>query len=161
MATQQLHSLAYQLQTARYADLSPQIHSNMPNWSSHPHVLVAHEGRTHLTGGHYCQLFVVPERTSSRIDASHHVNADLPDKTIDSFTGDTLITRVRKADVTSLDPPPQERSTHPQTITYRRNLLETSDHQSDSSSRALIALYVPCSSQTGTTTKPRIEGNDR
>lgn len=91
-----------------FADLSPQIHSNMPNWNSHPIVSVVNDARSHLKDGYFCQLLVMPEHTGSHVDAPHHVHADLPEKTIDAYPGNVLIRPAKKVDARSLDLQPGE-----------------------------------------------------
>jgi len=87
----------------QFADLSPQIHSNMPNCNIHPTVSVVHDARSHQKDGYYCQLLVMPEHTGSHVDAPYHVHADLPEKTIDTYPGNYLIRPGKKVNVEELD----------------------------------------------------------
>lgn len=96
------------LKQSKFFDLSPVIKSNMPNWNSHPTVTVVSESRTHEKDGYFCQLLVIPEHTGSHCDAPFHVNPQLPERTIDSFPINYLISSGKKVDASNLNLGPGE-----------------------------------------------------
>ena len=83
-------------------DLSAEIFSGMPLWSSHPGVSVE-VSRTFDRDGYFCQTVILPEHAGAHVDAPAHVHRDLREATVDRLPVDALLAPAWKIDVSGDD----------------------------------------------------------
>ena len=83
-------------------DLSAEIFSGMPLWSSHPGVSVE-ASRTFDRDGYFCQTVTLPEHAGAHVDAPAHVRPDLREATVDRLPVDALVAPAWKIDVSGDD----------------------------------------------------------
>jgi kynurenine formamidase len=83
----------------RLVDLSPAIHTNMPNWPGHPGVGVIDDARNYAQNGYYAQTLVLSEHSASHVDAPSHSHEAMLDATIDGYPPEKFAGPARRLDL--------------------------------------------------------------
>jgi|SRR5579872_819900 len=95
--------LAKALKNLKVYDASLTLDTNMPNWPGHPSLGIVRDARNFDQNGYFAQTLIISEHTGSHVDAPSHAMRNMPEATIDKYSGDMLIGPYKKYDLVSRD----------------------------------------------------------
>lgn len=108
------------LQQLDVYDVSPEIRTNMPHWPSHPTTAIVEDARTVALDHHFIQVLILPEHAGSHVDAPAHIQASMPDATIDRIPAHHLVRPYKKYDLRFVDPQPGQNITRDELVEAER-----------------------------------------